>query len=83
MGCLARETAFIMVFKLIKNAEKTWRRLDEKNQLPKVISGIKFSDGWEVIADDVVTAHLAKMVEADLKNAVQAYINPILKEYPI
>ena len=25
-GCLARETAFVMVFKLIKNAEKTWRR---------------------------------------------------------
>jgi transposase-like protein len=40
-GCLARETAFIMVFKLIKTAEKTWRRLDGKNQLPKVITGVK------------------------------------------
>jgi hypothetical protein len=30
-----------MVFKLIKTAEKTWRRLDGKNQLPKVITGVK------------------------------------------
>ncbi len=55
-GCLARETAFIMVFKLIKNAEKTWRKLDGKNQLPKIISGVKFSDGLEVIAEDAIAA---------------------------
>ncbi len=48
-GCLSRETGLIMVFKLIKSAEKTWRRLDGKNQLPKVISGVKFSDGVEAI----------------------------------
>lgn len=48
-GCLSRETAFIMVFKLIKNAEQTWRRLDGKNQLPKVILGVKCSDGVEVL----------------------------------
>ncbi|MBY0502152.1 MAG: hypothetical protein K2P93_09180 [Alphaproteobacteria bacterium] len=41
-----------MVFKLIKNAEKTWRKLDGKNQLPKIISGVKFSNGLEVIAGD-------------------------------
>ena len=51
-GCLSRETVFIMVFKLIKNAEKTWRKLDGKNQLPKIISGVKFSNGLEVIAGD-------------------------------
>ena len=51
-GCLSRETGLIMVFKLIKTAEKTWRRLDGKNQLPKVITGVKFCDGCEVIADD-------------------------------
>ena len=55
-GCLSRETAFIMVFKLIKNAEKTWRRLDGKNQLPKIISGVKFSDGLEVISHDELAA---------------------------
>jgi transposase-like protein len=51
-GCLSRETALIMVFKLIKTAEKTWRRLDGKNQLPKVITGVKFSDGYEVMVSD-------------------------------
>jgi transposase-like protein len=55
-GCLSRETGFIMVFKLIKNAEKTWRKLDGKNQLPKVILGIKFSDGWEVIDHGALAA---------------------------
>lgn len=45
-GYLSYETALIMTFKLIKIAEKTWRRLDGKNQLPKVIRGIKFCDGY-------------------------------------
>ena len=49
-GCLGREMAFVMVFKLIKTAEKTWRRLSGKNQLPKLISGVKFSDGSELTA---------------------------------
>lgn len=30
-GCLGRETAFILVFKLIKDAEKSWRKLDGNN----------------------------------------------------
>lgn len=51
-GCLSRETVFIMVFQLIKNAEKMWRRFDGKNQLPKVISGVKLSGGSEVITHD-------------------------------
>ncbi|MBL9028956.1 MAG: IS256 family transposase, partial [Caedimonas sp.] len=55
-GCLARETTLIMVFKLIKTAEKTWRRLDGKNQLPKVITGVKFCDGCEVIVDNAIAA---------------------------
>ena len=55
-GCLARETTLIMVFKLIKTAEKTWRRLDGKNQLPKVITGVKFTDGLEVINHKALAA---------------------------
>ena len=47
-GCLARETAYIMVFRLIKDAEKTWRRLTGKNQLPKLITGVKFQNGCEI-----------------------------------
>lgn len=55
-GCLSRETAFIMVFKLIKDAEKTWRRLDGKNQLPKLITGVKFQDGCEIVTKDQLAA---------------------------
>jgi hypothetical protein len=39
-----------MVFKLIEAAQKSWRRLDGHNQLPKVVLGAKFCDGLEVKA---------------------------------
>jgi hypothetical protein len=38
-----------MVFKLVDAAAKTWRRLKGENQLPKVIAGIKFQNGIEVV----------------------------------
>jgi len=44
---LSYETAKIMVFKMIEAAQKSWRKLDGQNQLPKVIEGIKFNDGIE------------------------------------
>src|SRR5881409_3270665 len=47
-GCLSNKTALAMIFKLAEAAEKTWRRLDGHNQLPKVILGVKFADGVEV-----------------------------------
>ncbi len=46
-GCLSMKTMELMVFKVIKEAEKTWLRLRGKNQLPKLITGVKFSDGIE------------------------------------
>ena len=46
-GCLSHDTAIIMVFKLIQAAQASWRRLDGQNQLPKLIQGIKFTDGIE------------------------------------
>lgn len=55
-GCLGREMAMIMVFQLIKGAERSWRKLDGKNQLPKVISGVKFKDGCEFISHDELMA---------------------------
>jgi transposase-like protein len=48
-GCLSNRTALAMIFKLAEAAEKTWRRLDGHNQLPKVIPSVKFTDGIEVI----------------------------------
>ena len=46
-GYLSLETAEIMVFKLIMAAQKQWLKLNGKNQLPKLIQGIKFTDGIE------------------------------------
>jgi putative transposase len=48
-GCLSNKTALAMIFKLAQAAEKSWRRLDGHNQLPKVIQGVKFLDGIEAV----------------------------------
>ena len=48
-GCLSNKTALAMVFKLVEGAQKSWRRIDGHNQLPKLIQGVKFTDGIEVI----------------------------------
>ena len=55
-GCLSNKTALAMIFKLAQAAEKTWRRLDGHNQLPKVILGIKFADGIEVVKSQAQAA---------------------------
>ncbi|MFL6798083.1 MAG: IS256 family transposase [Xanthobacteraceae bacterium] len=49
-GCLSNKTALAMVFKLVDAAQKSWRRLDGHNQLPKLIQGVTFTDGIEVAA---------------------------------
>ena len=46
-GALSQKTVKLMVFTLILAASKKWLRLKGKNQLPKVIEGIKFNDGIE------------------------------------
>ncbi len=48
-GSLSPVTARLMVFKLVIAASKTWRRLKGENQLPKVVAGVTFRDGTEVI----------------------------------
>jgi putative transposase len=48
-GALSQDTARPMVFKLVMAAARTWRRLKGENQLPKVIQGVTFRDGVEVI----------------------------------
>ena len=48
-GALSQDTARLMVFKLVMAAAKTWRRLKGENQLPKVIQGVTFKNGVEVI----------------------------------
>jgi hypothetical protein len=45
-----------MIFKLAESAEKSRRRLDGHNQLPKVTLGVKFSDGIEVVRSQAQAA---------------------------
>ena len=46
-GALSQKTAKLMVFTLVRPPKK-WRRLNGANQLPRVVDGIKFTDGVEV-----------------------------------
>jgi putative transposase len=55
-GCLSNKTALAMIFKLAEAAEKSWRRLNGHNQLPKIILGIKFADGIEIVRSQAQTA---------------------------
>jgi len=56
-GSLSQKTVKLMVFKLVQAASKTWRRLNGRNQLPKLIEGIKFTDG--VAENDVAETSAA------------------------
>ncbi len=55
-GCLSNKTALAMTFKLAQSAETSWRRLRGYNQLPKVIMGVKFNDGIEVVRSQAQAA---------------------------
>jgi transposase-like protein len=56
-GCLSRQTALAMVFKLAKSAERHWRRLDGSERLGQLIEGIRFRDGEPVAeAEDPAAA---------------------------
>jgi len=48
---LSQDTERLMVFKLVMAASATWRRLKGQNQLPKVISGVRFINGIEDVAE--------------------------------
>jgi transposase-like protein len=55
-GCLSNKTALAMIFKLAEAAEKSWRRLNGRNQLPKLILGVKFANGIEVVRSQAQAA---------------------------
>ena len=55
-NCLSNKTALAMIFKLAQAAEKSWHRLRGHDQLPKVILGVKFNDGIEVVRSQAQTA---------------------------
>ena len=50
-GCVTRTTMLTMIYKMGMCAEQTWRKLKGFTYLAKVIEGVKFTDGVEVIED--------------------------------
>ncbi|KMK65383.1 hypothetical protein IMCC21224_11214 [Puniceibacterium sp. IMCC21224] len=44
-GALSHKTAKLMVFTLVRAASKKWRKLNGRNQLPRVIEGVTFTNG--------------------------------------
>jgi len=50
-GALSQDTARLMVFKLVMEASKSWRRLQGQKLLPKIVCGVKFRDGIEIARD--------------------------------
>ncbi len=52
-GCLSHRTALAMAFKLVTAASANWRRVSGYEQLPRVIHGVKFTDGIQ--ADETET----------------------------
>ena len=52
-GCLSHQTALAMVFKLVRAASQTWRRLNGYDKLTQVIEGVIFTDGIQ--ADETQT----------------------------
>ena len=71
-GCLSRQTALAMVFKLAKSAERHWRRLDGSERLAQVIEGVhrsgpRFWDrrlDWKVVGSVVLDGANDEQAEA-------------------
>ena len=55
-GCLSRDGMLHMMFKLSQCAEKNWRKLRGFNYLAKVIEGVPFKDGIQIIKSEQVAA---------------------------
>lgn len=43
------QTGLYLVFQLVRRAERRWRRIDASHLVPKVLEGVQFVDGVEVI----------------------------------
>ena len=49
-GFLFNRTPLAMILKSLGCAQKSWRRLDDHNQLPKFVLGVPSGEGSEIIA---------------------------------
>ena len=49
-GAGSRTAGLMMVFKLVENAQKSWRTLNGSALLPEIIRGVRFVDGVRAVA---------------------------------
>jgi putative transposase len=47
-NCLSRATFLGLAFKLVQEAEKTWRRLNGVDRMTELVKGVVFKDGIPV-----------------------------------
>lgn len=50
-NCLSRPTFLGLAFKLVQEAEKSWRRIRGADRLPELMQGVVFNDGIPVTDD--------------------------------
>ena len=58
-NCVSRATFLGLAFKLIEEAEKTWRRIRGADKIELLLKGIPFKDGEPVLDDQPVQQKLA------------------------
>jgi len=50
-GCGSREATLALVYKLGRECERKWRRLNKHELIDKIIRGVLFNDGLELIQE--------------------------------
>ena len=68
-GCFSRDTIMMSVFKLIKEAEKNWKKLYGQKMLADVINLVEFKDG---IAQKKITENLEQNIPTDAVHKIYA-----------
>jgi transposase-like protein len=58
-NCVSRSTFLGLAFKLIQEAEKTWRRIRGAERIEELLAGALFRDGLPVTSDETKQQRLA------------------------
>ena len=78
-GCVTRQTMLSMIYKVGRCAEKSWRRVRGFRQLAKVIEGVTFNDGIELIEDSRALGRSDTERESPARGSGLAHAGPDLR----
>jgi len=68
-GCFSRDTIMMSVYKLMKEAEKNWKKLYGQKMLADVINLVEFKDG---IAQKKITGNIEQNIPTDAIHKIHA-----------